>query len=137
MEIESKVEDDPWENGLEKVDNVYCSMNWIPEIEAEGYKLRFFDDQAFVQQMVEEPFYLETVRELFDNAKNHVVQQFDDAKQFAIGCHPKGGRRNSNDSIYSPTVCFERRGDRGRKGPALVAFLYAYNPVSESGGGWR
>ena len=89
MEIESDaedddVEDDPWENGLEKVDNVHCSMNWIPEIEAEGHKLRFFDDQAFVQQMVEEPFYLETVRELFDNAKNHVVQQFDKAKQSVI-----------------------------------------------------
>jgi len=69
---------------IEKTDNVHCAMNWMPEIEAEGCKLGFFDDQAFVQQMVEEPFCLETVREPFDNPKNHVVQQFDNAKQFVI-----------------------------------------------------
>jgi len=69
---------------MEKTDNVRCAMNWMPEIEAEGCKLRFVDDQAFVQQMVEEPFHLKTVREPLDNPKNHVVQQFDNVKQFVI-----------------------------------------------------
>jgi hypothetical protein len=89
MEIEMNVEDNPWETGLEKVENVYCPMKWIPEIEAEGYKLRFFDDQAFVERMGEEPFYLATVREVFDTAKDHVAQtrmfkKFDDAKKSTI-----------------------------------------------------
>jgi len=89
MEIERNVEDDPWETGLEKVENVYCPMKWIPEIESEGYKLRFFDDQGFVERMGEELYYLETVRELFDDAKNHeakirMFEKFDDGKKSAI-----------------------------------------------------
>lgn len=54
------------------------------EIENEGHILRYHNDQSFVDQMMIDPWLLDTVCKLLSKAKNHKVLEVTNCKESTI-----------------------------------------------------